>query len=291
MLRVRCAAKVNLCLTILNRRPDGYHNLRSLMTAVSVWDELHLTPSPHFRLIDEHGHPLDKSNTVWRAATIFAEVTGKPLHWTVQLIKGIPSEAGLGGGSSDGAAMLLTLRRLWKIRSRWEKLVPLAVHIGADVPFFLVPTGAAIVEGIGELLKPVKLPKLWLVLAKPKEAMSTKEAFAIWDACPVTVNVDPYSLVEALFSDDWAKVRKHTQNSFELLISRRVPSVTKLKQQLLQAGAKAAVMSGSGTTVVGVFSDKVSASQGLRKVQSQVAWAKLARTLHRSIVIERGERL
>ncbi len=279
MLKVRCAAKVNLCLVILHRRPDGYHDLSSLMTAVSLWDELQITPSEQFQLTDASGKVLDEHNTVWRAATLFAKEMGKPLSLAVQLRKSIPSQAGLGGGSSDGAAMLLTLRRLWGLRTPWQKLVPLAARIGADVPFFLVPTGAAIVGGIGEKLTPVRLPPLWLVLAKPEESMPTKDAFALWDAQPVRLDADPALLAEALCRKDWATVRRHAQNAFEPLVAKVVPSVIELKQRLLLSGAKSAVMSGSGTTVVGIFADKAAARQGLSDVQKDAAWSVLARIM------------
>ncbi|WP_456332635.1 4-(cytidine 5'-diphospho)-2-C-methyl-D-erythritol kinase, partial [Fervidibacter sacchari] len=135
-------------MEIVGKRPDGYHNLRSLMTAVSVWDELLIEPSTRFSLTDQSGTPLDELNTVFRAANLLAELTGKPLKFSVALKKSIPAQAGLGSGSSDGAATLLALKRIWNLRWSWRKLVPLAARIGADVPFFLVPTGAAIVEGI-----------------------------------------------------------------------------------------------------------------------------------------------
>lgn len=286
MLKVRCAAKVNLCLAILHRRPDGYHALRSLMTAVSIFDELEITPSEQFQLTDASGQALDERNTVWRAANLFAKELDKPLPFAVRLYKGIPSEAGLGGGSSDGAAMLLTLRRFWKLRTPWRKLVPLAARIGADVPFFLVPTGAAIVSGIGEQLTPIRLPPLWLVLAKPAASMPTKEAFALWDAQPVSLDADPALLAEALRRKDWATVRCHAQNAFEPLVAKQVPSVIELKQRLLFAGANAAVMSGSGTTVIGIFADKLKAKQGLLAVQGHASWSALAHTVQRSIVLK-----
>ncbi|MFA0783728.1 MAG: hypothetical protein YYHSYBAR_002119, partial [Candidatus Fervidibacter sacchari] len=169
------------------------------MTAVSVWDELVIEPSTRFSLTDQSGTPLDELNTVFRAANLLAELTGKPLKFSVALKKSIPAQAGLGGGSSDGAATLLALKRIWNLRWSWRKLVPLAARIGADVPFFLVPTGAAIVEGIGDVLTPVRLPTLWLVLAKPFANMPTQEAFELWDAQPVHVETDPNMLVTALW--------------------------------------------------------------------------------------------
>ncbi len=286
-LKVRCAAKVNLCLEIVNRRPDGYHDLRSLMAAVSVWDELLFEPSERFSLTDFDGAPLDELNTVHRAATLLSEVAGRDLKFAVRLKKGIPAQAGLGGGSSDGAATILALRKLWDLRWSWRKLVPLALQVGADVPFFLVPTGAAVVEGIGEILTPVALPTLWLVLAKPDADMPTREAFSLWDSCPVHVETDPSALVTALWRRDVETVRRLAVNAFEEVIAQRVPAVTELKQKLMAAGAVAALMSGSGTTVFGVFFDRETAKRGLEVIRPAVAWCRLARTVRRSVAIRK----
>jgi len=289
-LKVRCAAKVNLCLEIVNRRPDGYHNLRSLMTAVSVWDELAFEPSEKFALTDFDGAPLEEQNTVSRAATLFAKAVGKGLTFSVRLRKVIPFQAGLGGGSSDGAATILALRKLWGLRWSWRKLVPLAAKIGADVPFFLTPTGAAIVEGIGEILTPVKLPTLWFVLAKPEASMSTQEAFALWDAQPVRVETDPAELANALWQKDAAAVRRLAVNAFEEIIAAKVPVVTELKQRLTASGAVTALMSGSGTTVFGIFFDREIAKRALKSIQPVANWCRLARTVRRSVIIWSGEK-
>jgi len=289
-LKVRCAAKVNLCLEIVNRRPDGYHNLRSLMTAVSVWDELAFEPSEKFALTNFDGAPLEEQNTVSRAATLFAKAVGKDLTFSVRLRKVIPFQAGLGGGSSDGAATILALRKLWGLRWSWRKLVPLAAKIGADVPFFLTPTGAAIVEGIGEILTPVKLPTLWFVLAKPEASMSTQEAFALWDAQPVRVETDPAELANALWQKDAAAVRRLAVNAFEEIIAAKVPVVTELKQRLTASGAVTALMSGSGTTVFGIFFDREIAKRALKSIQPVANWCRLARTVRRSVIIWSGEK-
>ncbi|MFA0763482.1 MAG: hypothetical protein XFASWVDF_001205 [Candidatus Fervidibacter sp.] len=290
MLLVRCAAKVNLCLSIVRRREDGYHDLRSLMVAVSLWDELHIVPSDRFGLEDEAGQPLPQSNTVWRAAHLLAQEVGISPNFTVRLLKRIPSEAGLGGGSSDAAGMLKALQKLWGLRWSWRRLVPLAARIGADVPFFLVPTGAAIAEGIGERLTPLWLPTLWMVLVMPEATMPTKDAFDLWDAHPTQVDADPMALAEALSRGDWAQIRHHTQNAFEPLIATRIPSVTDLKARLMAAGAMAAVMSGSGTSVVGLFADAMAARRALKMVRPFAAWGVVAHSVRRSIVLRWGRK-
>lgn len=295
----KCAAKVNLCLKIIGKRPDGYHDLQSLITAVSLWDELTFEPAECFSLSlsvpwsTGHGMeneiPLDDRNTVYRAVKLIAESAGKPLNFVVRLKKSIPTRAGLGGGSSDGAAAILTLRRVWNLRWSWRKLVTLAVRIGADVPFFLVPTGAAIVEGIGDTLTPIKLPTLWIVLAKPKAEMSTQKAFALWDAKPVYVETDPNELVAALWRRDIEMVRRLVVNAFEYVIAARIPDVVELKQKLMAEGAIAAAMSGSGTTVFGVFFDREAAKRALEAVRPVTIWCQLTRTVRQSVIVQRGE--
>ncbi len=289
-LVVRCAAKVNLCLEICHRRSDGYHDLKSLMTAISLWDELRIAPSSQFGAVDPLGYPLGEQNTIWRAATLIAEQTHRPLSFRIALqAKRIPEQSGLGGASSNGAAVLLALRFLWGLRWSWRRLVPIAARVGADVPFFLVPTGAAIAEGIGEQLTPVRLPLLWLVLAKPAQGMPTPQAFALWDASPVYCPTDPEALVAALWRRDIAAIRALVVNAFEKIISPHIPAVTELKQRLLAAGAVAAVMSGSGTTVVGLFFDQQQAKKALKVVQPLAAWCHLAHTVRRSICWHCGE--
>jgi len=290
MLSVRCAAKVNLCLDILGQREDGYHDLRSLMVAVSLWDELHIVSSDRFRLEAEAGQPLPQSNTVWRAAQLLAQEVGVSPNVLVRLLKRIPSEAGLGGGSSDAAGMLKALQRLWQLRWSWQRLAPLAARIGADVPFFLVPTGAAIAEGIGERLTPLRLPTLWMVLVMPEATMPTKEAFALWDAHPTRVDADPMTLANALKVRDWEQVRRHAQNAFESLVAAHIPSVSDLKARLMAAGAKAAVMSGSGTSVVGLFADAMAARRAMEMVRPFSAWGTVVRSVRRSIVLRWGSK-
>lgn len=286
-LAVKCAAKVNLCLEIVGKREDGYHELRSLMTAVGVWDEIEFFSSGNFVLTNASGQPVDEQNTICRAALLFSELTRRPLTFAAKLKKSIPAQSGLGGGSSDGAATLLALKQIWKLRLPWPRLVPIAVKVGADVPFFLVPTGAAILEGIGEILTPVKIPKLWLVLAKPNKDMPTQIAFSLWDERPVHVKTNPKLLLKALWERDAETIKKLAVNAFENVIAARVPAVTELKQQLMAAGAVTALMSGSGTTVFGIFFDRKSAEQAFEVVKSCAAWAYLTRTVRRSIVIEK----
>ncbi len=283
---VKCAAKVNLCLGIVGKRYDGYHNLRSLMTAVGVWDELEFVPFSKFVLSDASGQKIDRGNTVYRAAFLLSEIARRPLTFAVKLKKSIPPQSGLGGGSSDAAATLLALRKIWRICWSWKKLVPIAAKIGADVPFFLVPTGAAIVEGIGEVLTPVKIPKLWLVLAKPDADMPTQLAFSLWDAQPVHIETDPKLLLKALWERDEKAIRKFAVNAFEDVIADQVPAMLKLKQRLIKADAAAALMSGSGTTVFGIFFDRKIAEKAFDLIKSDAAWVRLAATVRRSIVIE-----
>lgn len=289
-LSVKCAAKVNLCLEIVRKRDDGYHDLRSLVTAIGVWDEMEFEPSDRFFLTDPFGHILDESNTAYRAAILFSELTKRTLNLSVSLKKSIPTQAGLGGGSSDGAAVLLALRRIWKTRCSWRKLVSIAKKIGADVPFFLVPTGAAIVEGMGEILTPVKIPKLWLVLAKPNADMPTQLAFSLWDARPFRISTDPNLLLQALWKRDIEAIRKLAVNVFESIAANHVSDVSKLKQQMMAAGAITALMSGSGTTVFGIFFDRKSAEKAYESVRANAAWAYLTCTVKRSIVIRQVER-
>jgi len=180
-LAVRAPAKVNLALEVLGRRPDGYHQVRTVIQAVSLCDELLFRPRPDGQVslaCDAAGLPVDERNLVVRAARMMQERFGVSAGAEVRLRKRIPVGAGLGGGSSDCAVTLLALRELWGLEAPDEALEELAARLGADVPFFLWG-GAALCEGRGERVRPLaSSPPLHYVLAMPPLAVSTRRVYS-----------------------------------------------------------------------------------------------------------------
>lgn len=186
-LTVQAPAKLNLTLDVLGRRPDGFHELESLMVTVGWFDTLTFAPADGFTLwvTGADGVPTDESNLVTRAATALATIADRSADAAICLHKRIPHEAGLGGGSSDAAAALLGLNELWGCGLSRDELSEVAATIGSDVPFFLCGSAAGVVRGRGERVEPIAAgPPRWALLAKPPVGLSTAAVFAAWGGRP-----------------------------------------------------------------------------------------------------------
>jgi len=180
-LTIRTSAKVNLCLRVLGRRADGYHEIETVLHTVGLWDRLSLSPIPGEPRIaleaDTPDVPSDEGNLCWRAADLIARHAKAPDGVAIRLEKSIPVAAGLGGGSSDAAATLVGLARLWELDLAPEEVASLAAQLGADVPFFL-RGGCCLARGRGEELDPVPELSAWLVLVVPERRVPTAQAYA-----------------------------------------------------------------------------------------------------------------
>ena len=261
-LKEQAPAKVNLDLRITGRRPDGYHELDSVV-AFTAWAD-RLTFTPDRRLTLEPSGPYAAAladhtdNLVLRAARRLAEHAGCPPHVRIKLDKRIPVAAGLGGGSADAAATLRGLSRLWQLRLADADLLPLALELGADVPVCL-RSGPARMRGIGERIEPLELPVLDLVLANPNHAVATAQVFA--GLGPVAPAAGPDAPVPAdrpaLLG--WLRARG---NDLEAPARRLAPVIREVLGALsAQPGCGLAGMSGSGATCFGVFDDPEAAAR------------------------------
>jgi 4-diphosphocytidyl-2-C-methyl-D-erythritol kinase len=274
-LRIRGYAKINLTLDITSRRTDGYHLLRSVMQSVSLYDTLLVRrENEGIRLYcDDPMLPCDKSNTVVRAANIFYDKTGVKSGVQFDLHKGIPYEAGLGSGSAAAAAALSGLNVLYGNPLSIDQLISIGEKVGADVPFALTG-GTCLAEGIGEKLTSLPpLPNCKILIAKPRTGISTKNAFLKFDELPSHEQPDNHAMVHALCNSDLQAACKHIKNVLEQVCP--LPEVFLLKSLMLRAGALGAGMSGSGSSVFGIFlentedltvKDEISAfeAQGIR---------------------------
>ena len=240
-------AKLNLTLGVLYKREDGYHALDSIMQTVSLFDRVLVEKS---RKVEVHvtGMTLPVENTMYKAVTLYREATG--CGAIVRCEKRIPMEAGLGGGSADAAAVLRGLQRLHRMADD-RTLKEIALKIGADVPFCLVG-GTCRCEGVGEVLTPFRLAKrLWFVIAKPERGVSTR---ALFQSLPLPrPKVQTLSAMAALGKGDMNALAPLIKNVLEPAAIERVPEIGALKQQLLDAGALASQMTGSGSAVFGLF--------------------------------------
>ncbi len=254
-LTLNAYAKVNLTLDVRGRRPDGYHDVETVLHTLELHDTVVLREAEgSIRVVCDHRRvPSDEQNLVFRTAQLLREVYGVQGGVEIELRKRIPPASGLGGGSSDAAVTLLGLAQLWKLRLDHAQLVELGSQLGSDVPFFLVG-GAALATGRGERLRFLPtLPTTWVVVACPEVEVSTGWAYGQLDLAAVARRPDTERVVEALRREDVAEVAKALCNVFEPLVSHHCPQVAALKERMLAAGALGAAMTGTGPAVYGLF--------------------------------------
>ncbi len=263
-LTLTAPAKLNLTLDVLGRREDGYHEMRMVMTSVSLADEVTLTlePGEGISLSTDLGFlPTDNKNLAVIAAQRLQKATGA--DWgklTIHLRKRIPVCAGTAGGSSDAAAVLRGLNRLAGLGLSGEELAKIGECVGADVPYCVLG-GTALAEGVGEKLTPLPaLPKCWAVLVKPGFSVSTPELFAQLDGQKLHGRPDTAGMMSALESGDLPGVARRLYNVFEeVLPKRRREVVEELKSELVDRGALGACMTGTGSVVYGLYATEESA--------------------------------
>lgn len=257
-------AKINLGLKVGAKRSDGYHDILTVMQTVSLSDRVELTPTLAGINLEVVGAdlPLDERNLAVQAAKLMKH-KGKIVQGAnIKLTKMIPLAAGLAGGSADAAAVLYALNELWQVNLSLEELLELGTAIGSDVPFAL-HGGTALAQGRGEIISPLpSLPDCYFVLACPNVTVSTAWAYQEIDRMAAASHpVDIPSLVAALDQGDLAQIAAALANSFEPVIAAHFPIINDLKQALLENGALAALMSGSGPTVFGVFTTEQQAER------------------------------
>ncbi len=282
---VKTPAKINLFLRVLARRPDGYHELDSLMAPVGLFDRLgfEFPRVPGLRVLcPEHPELEGPDNLAGRAAECFFRALARPPRLRLRLHKGIPVAAGLGGGSSDAAATLLSLNRRFGRPFAPERLAELALSLGADVPFFLGrrPCRAG---GVGERLRPVRLPEFWVILACAPFGLSTREVFERFDRTRRSANRKIRlterrdSAREMPSGGGWSRERLAVNlvNDLQRIGESLHPDIGKVRRELLRAGAAGASMTGSGPTVFGLFFSRQRAQQALRAARREGGWTYL----------------
>jgi 4-diphosphocytidyl-2-C-methyl-D-erythritol kinase len=265
------AAKVNLTLEVLGKRPDGYHEIATVMQTVELTDRLTLEDADTFELNASAGVPTDGTNLALRAAFALRETAGITRGVRISLDKRIPVAAGLGGGSADAAAVLLGLNRLWGLRWPRARLEAISVTLGMDVPFFL-RGGGALGTGRGEQLEPVDVGGSALVLVNPRFGSSTAEVYGRVTPEMYSDGKRALDLIEALRSRRAVRIAASLYNGLEAAVAPIHPEIGRMKAALLAAGALGAVMSGSGPTVFGVARSFEHARQ-IRARLARASWA------------------
>lgn len=257
-LRIKAAAKLNFSLDILGIRPDGYHEMDMVMQTIDLFDDVEFSKAGTISVFSD-GSPDGPENLAWKAAEAFFRAAKRSGGARIRLNKRIPAQAGMAGGSADAAAVLIGLNALYDARLSPEALRDAGLSVGADVPYCLIG-GTARVRGIGEIVEPMP-PFLsgYLVVAKPAIGISTAEAFRRFDRAENLRHPDIAALLSVMEKGQLDALSLFMENVLEQ--SEQNETVETLRQELLKNGALAARMTGSGSAVFGLFSEKEAASR------------------------------
>lgn len=269
----RAYGKINLSLDVIGRRENGYHDVSMVMQTVDLYDVISLNKlkgDGEIRLTaNMNTLPLDETNIVYKAVKLVKEEYGLNTGVSVHIEKHLPIAAGMGGGSSDGAAALRGMNRLFELGLSNEKLEELGVRLGADVPF-LIKGGIALAEGIGEkLTKLPDFPDCVLVIAKPDLGVSTKEVYEAFDSLKEVNHPDVGKLVKSLGSAGLKEIVKLLGNVLEEVTAKKYEIIEVVKNLLIDNGAVFSMMTGSGPTVFGIFENEEQAKKACNNLRKQ----------------------
>ena len=275
-VKLESPAKINLTLEIIRKYPNGFHELRSVFLKLDgLCDDLEVTFDDRENTIeiicDDKNIPTGEKNIIWKVAQGFFKKTGKRTGLRIKIKKRIPVAAGLGGGSSDGASLLLALNDYFKNPLDFAGLVTVASDAGKDIPFFLQKERAALVVGAGEKIRPLSgFAKVAVVLVKPAGEISTPWAYAELDRKLLFMNSSKRNNFSAELVKNKRSVRSWSRflyNDFEIVAKDKYPVVEALERTLLAFGALGASLSGKGPTVFGIFESQKKAGEAVREIK------------------------
>lgn len=250
----KAPAKINLTLNVIDKRADGFHEMRMVMTSIDLADHLTFTNRNDSKITLSSNTafiPLNKRNIVFQAARLLKEQFDIKAGVNITIDKQIPIAAGLGGGSSDAAAALRGLNRLWKLELSLEELAVIGEALGSDVPFCMY-NKTAYATGRGEMIELIKeVPQCWVILVKPPKGISSWTVFGELDLNMIP-QYDHHKMIEAINRNDYDSMIQHAGNALEGTSIRQQPDIKKIKEKMQKFGADVAVMSGTGPTVYGL---------------------------------------
>lgn len=271
-LNLKALAKINLGLDVLGRRENGYHDVRMVMQSIYLYDDvtIEVTPAPGISLRTNLTFlPTDKGNIAYKAAVMLQEEFGLTEGVRITLDKHIPVAAGMAGGSSNAAAVLFGMNRLFELGLTQEELMERGAKLGADVPYCIM-RGTVLAEGIGEKLTPLPaMPKCAVLIAKPSVSVSTRVVYEALDAGKIEKHPDIDGLIDGLGKRDLKRIASCMGNVLEDVTIPMHPVIEQIRQEMLQAGALGAMMSGSGPTVFGLFDDKFKAIRAQEEIRKK----------------------
>ena len=272
-MKLRAYAKINLGLDVLRRREDGYHDVKMIMQTIQMYDMLEMEKSeqPGIHLTTNLSYiPVNENNLVYKAVKLLMDQYRIEEGITISLNKFIPVAAGMAGGSSDAAAALVGVNRMFQLGLTRQQLMELGVKIGADVPY-CVMRGTALAEGIGEKLTALPpMPQCYVLIGKPGISVSTKFVYTNLNLGPDTHHPDIDGMIQALQDGDLYGITDRMENVLESVTIPAYPVIETIKDHMKAHGAVNAMMSGSGPTVFGIFEDKEKAEYACEKLRESM---------------------
>lgn len=278
-ISLKALAKINLGLDVVRRREDGYHEVRMIMQTIQLYDRLDIkrTQEPGIQIQTNLSFlPVNENNLIYKAAKLLMDEFSITDGVSVKLDKRIPVAAGMAGGSTDAAAMLIGVNRLFSLGLTKRQLMERGVQIGADVPYCIM-RGTALAEGIGEALSPLPpMVKCPVLIAKPSISVSTKFVYQNLKLDDTTIHPDIDRLIDDIKAKNLHDIAAHMGNVLETVTIPNYPVIDEIKKHMLSNGAVGAMMSGSGPTVFGLFDDEDTAKKAYKAMRS----AHLARQVY-----------
>ena len=278
-IKLKALGKINLGLDVLGRRPNGYHDVRMVMQTVYLYDQILLEKTDKEGISLETNLfylPVNENNLAYRAAKMLIDEFTIKEGVHISLEKHIPVAAGMAGGSSNAAAVLYGMNRLFQLGLTDQELMERGVKLGADVPYCIM-RGTVLAEGIGEELTPLPaMPKCHVLLAKPPISVSTQKVYEKLDAQEVTEHPDIDGILLGLQTGDLEKITSSMGNVLENVTITEYPQIERIKDVMKEEGALNAMMSGSGPTVFGIYDDKMLARRAAARIREE----QLAKQVH-----------
>lgn len=281
-MKIKAYAKINISLDIVGKREsDGYHLLKMIMQNIDLYDEISIEKQKKDITIscNKSYVPTDSRNLAYKAASLFKETYNIEDGVHIDIVKNIPVSAGLAGGSTDAAAVLKLMNKIFKVNASNEELMELGLKLGADIPY-CINGGTALCEGIGEKITslPAFKDKI-LVLVKPSFGVSTKEVYKAFDLDKVRLHPKTENLIEAMEQDNLYYVASNMKNLLENVTLRKHNILIKIKEEMNKYGAVGSMMSGSGPSVFAFFDDMLKAQKCYEKMRENHREVFLTRTI------------
>ena len=269
MISTKARAKINIAIDVIGKREDGYHEVEMIMQEIDLYDEIKITELVEDKIVIKTNLdflPNDSTNIAYKAAELIKNKFNIKSGVEIDVEKNIPVSAGLAGGSTDAAAVLKSLNKLWNLNQTTEELMVIGKKIGADVPFCILG-GCAVAKGIGEKLTPIKGIDRWVLLVKPNVFISTEDVYRKLKLDKLEKRPDINKIIEAIENEDINAVYDNMENVLESVTAKEYEVIGNIKSKMIQCQADVSLMSGSGSSVFGLYRDYKKAKTAYKNIQ------------------------